>query len=213
MQKISLKSYSDIPQTPYPTFSEQRKGEALFFGVGYPTEDSRSALACEKAFQIAGESFLRRPSLADEAMETIARFIKEGVYILQDVDKRFCCAAAFLYVFKGRGRVFFAGNALAIHLQDGKVVDRFSDPGASEIGNSLRGKNAFSSEFDVSNGTNDFLLCAAVKAFSFDTLPLPQANQTYEGQFDDFISSFSGQPCSIGAVHLDKRERLFGFNR
>lgn len=210
MQRISLKSYSDVSQTPYPTFSLQERGKALFFGVGYPTEDSRSALACEKAFQIAGDSFLRRPSLADEAMETIARFINEGIFILQDMEKRFRCSAAFLYVYKGMGRVFSAGNALALHYRDGKLTHRFYTSDAPEIGSMLRGGSIFSPEFDISEGTNGFVLCAAGKAVDLNALPLPEPNQTDKSQFDGIIDSFRGTSCSAGAIRLEKREKLFG---
>ena len=100
MQKISFKSYSDRETNEYRCVTFAERGRAAYCGTAYPTQESRSALACDRALTVSSESFLLRPSLDDIAIKTINGFVREGVYILQEPGKEFLCSAAFLYILK-----------------------------------------------------------------------------------------------------------------
>ncbi len=211
MQKISSKNYCDIPPAPYRTFFLEEKGKALFCGAAYPTQESRSAIACERALQIGCDSFLRRPSLSDEALITIGGFINESVYILQEQGKRFLCSASFVYVYKGAGRVYAAGNSLVLHFQNGVLKNSFSDCSGDVIGKSLRKEYVLSREFDLSSGTNCIVVCSGREGLELKSLfpaELLEHQDNDDSWMDRVIAAVADQPCSVSVFILNERKGL-----
>lgn len=213
MQKISSKSYSDIPQTEHACFSLLEKGKAVFIGAAYPTADSRSAAACPKALEICGDSFLRRPALMDVAMTNILSFINEGIFIMQDPEKHFRCGAAFLFLCKGAGRVVTAGNAAVYHYQDNQLKARYRSPGNKPLGSGLRNLYEASETFDVSASANSFLLLCGEEELDLETLvpgSLLDPGLTDEAWADQLMDAVRGRKCTAGAVILPERKGLLG---
>ena len=212
MRKISFRSYSKLENGEYRCFLAEQRGKAAYCGAAYPTSESRSAIACEKAIEISCDSFLRRPSLADLAMKTIAGFVNEGVYILQDPEKQFRCAAAFLYIYKGAARVSVSGNSIVFHFKDGVLQRSYYEPTSNPVGKSLRRENAASPEFDVSSGINAFLLCSGEESLDMETLfakSLLEAAPKDETWADAVITDIRNHPCTAGVIILPERKGIF----
>ncbi|MBR6187269.1 MAG: hypothetical protein IKQ41_13550 [Clostridia bacterium] len=213
MQRISSRSISDIPPAEHACFSFLEKGKAAFCGAAYPTEDSRSAAACPKALEICGDSFLRRPALMDVAMTNILSFASEGLFIMQDPEKHFRCAAAFLFLCKGAGRVVTAGNALALHYRDGRINARFRFPKNPPLGSGLHSAYEASAEFELSAGTNAFLLLCGEEGSDLEALipPALKAPGTAdEAWAEKIMDAVRGQRCTAGAVMIPERKGFLG---
>lgn len=189
-----------------PFFRLDAKGKALFCGVTYPTENSRSDIACKKALEIGADSFIRRPSLCDEAMDTISTFINEGIYIFQEADKRFLCSTAILYVFRGRARWVVSGNAGICHFRNGKLINRTEGSSIPLFGERVRWNADTEPEFDVSEGENAFLLYSAGADIDFKE-KLSEIGQ--RGVIDDpagaIVSDFGSKSCSAAAFVLPNK--------
>ena len=212
MQKISFKSYSDRETNEYRCVTFAERGRAAYCGTAYPTQESRSALACDRALTVSSESFLLRPSLDDIAIKTINGFVREGVYILQEPGKEFLCSAAFLYMFKGEGRVCIFGNAGVYHFQNGLLRDCYYNPSSAILGRSLRTESDTCPEFSLSGGTETFVLCSAEESQDLMSIFPPNLIEDIprNGEWADRVVEMArGKNCSIAAVFFPERKGLF----
>lgn len=194
--------------------------------MAYPTEESRSEVACEKLCSISTESFLRRPSLCDEAMETIAGFVNEGIYLYQEPNKVFLCSAAILYIFRGRARCIATGNSRVYHFRDGSLAEVSRGSGDILFGKNVRWKQKALPEFDLLLGTNIFLLCSGAENTDFDQIMRNLEQDSALAADEDalaetLIRHFKEQKCSAAAIILPGvrrslfpiRERALGERR
>ena len=104
----------------YAVFEEKRSSTVA--GVAYPTEGSRSAAACPRAIDTAVDCFMERPSESDTALRMIGQFMDEEVAKLNEPGKEFKCSAAFLYIAKGKARVYPVGFSAVIFFEEGSKV-------------------------------------------------------------------------------------------
>lgn len=211
MDKINFKNYCDkeYEGRTDPFFQICAQGSALFCGVAYPTADSRSYAACEKALAIGSSSFLRRPSLRDEAVNTISGFINEGLYALQDPGKPFFCSLAVLYCFRGRVRWMVSGDASVWHFQDGRMARKATGHKEPLLGKRICWNQESDPEFDISHGSNAFLLYSGTDASPF-SIELPETAchpvRTDDAWLEAILSGFRGKACSSAAFILPERK-------
>lgn len=209
MVKVKFKNCCDKVRgnDENPFFRLDAKGKSLFCGVTYPTKDSRSDIACKKALEISAESFIRRPSLCDEAMETISTFINQGIYIFQEADKRFLCSTAILYVFRGKARWVVSGNAGICHFRDGKLINRTEGSNISLFGERMRWNVETEPEFDVSEGENAFLLYSADLDIDFQEKLLEiERSGALDDQTGAIVSDFGSKFCCAAAFVLPNKK-------
>lgn len=215
MAEICVKSYCSKPvsDTENPYFIFRKKGAALTAAVTYPTEISRSDMACGKVIEISTESFIQRPSLSDIAVSTISSFINDGIYIYQEPDKKFLCSSAICYVLKGKARFIVSGNAAVYHFRDGRLVNSLSGQKLPMFGEKLHWKEKADPEIDISQGENAFILCSAGEN---DVLPdsfsesVFRADMDAEKWADAAISYFKDRKCSAASVVFPQRASFIG---
>ena len=96
------------------------------------------------------DSFLERPSLCDEAANTISDFANKTVYALQEPYKTFLADAAVLFIHRGKARFILSGNSRAYYLSDGKAAVMSEAREYTLFGKSVRFKEHFPPEFPLS---------------------------------------------------------------
>lgn len=148
-------------------YSAMRGGTAVF-AAAHPTADSRSGIACEKILTVMAESFLRRPSLCDNAANTLISFANKSVFALQEPYKTFLADAAVLFIHKGRARFVLSGNSRVYCLCDGKTGVMSGKRDYALFGKSLRYKEEIPLEFPLSGGTNAFAVVCGTGNVDFD---------------------------------------------
>lgn len=219
MQGISLRSYSDYKNEPQEDvfYSVSRRGGASAFAVAYPTEDSRSHAACENIVGVVTDSFVRRPSLCDEAMQGISGFANESVYSLQDPEKTFFADCAMLYIFKNRMRCTAFGSAAVYHFNNG-ILQNVYDGAANRLpGKSLRFSVTCEPDAAIPKGENAFFIFSGRETFRPDTDTLT-ASLAASGNAEEWILALKleekNSRCSVMAVILpEKRLFPFGFKK
>ena len=209
MPKVKYKNYCDKSSDEGVFFSLEEKGKAAYCGVSYPTVNSRSAVACERALSISGDSFLRRPSLRNEAMETISHFMSEGIYILQEPEKEFLCSTAIMYLFKGQARFFIAGSACACHFYQGKLLKTIQAADSPFVGQTLKRKDHIEEAISVEDGQHTFLLCSISDSFTLEDFL--QKTGLSEGALleeckDKLFSVPEIKACSVALIEIPERK-------
>ena len=191
----------------FTVFGEKRS--VLVSGAACPTADSRGNSACPRALDIAVDCFLERPSSSETVVETIAGFINEEIYGMQEKDKAFLCSLAMLYVFKGRTRVFPAGDAAVLFYENGVLRNEWHGYG-TPIGKKAEYKALYSDEFELSEDSR-FILLAGKNKESVDSAAafFKDGGGEEPGDTEEF---FKGRQCSYVNLFLPKRERR-GFLR
>ena len=205
MDNVQLKIYCDktINGDNCNYLTNESKGSALFCGVAYPTPESRSDIACEKAFELATQSFLRRPSTGDAAMNTISGFINDRLYMLQEPRKEFLCDTAFLYIHHGYARVALSGNSCGYHFCNGKIVNSYRSEGIW-YGRQPKWERKPDAEIPLEKVSQDFLLVSGES--NVDISP-EDVDRLLSG--DDLESFFQGKRCFAVMIHLPERKKRF----
>lgn len=219
MQGISLRSYSDYKNEPQEDvfYSVSRRGGASAYAVAYPTVDSRSHAACENIVGVVTDSFVRRPSLCDEAMQGISDFANESVYSLQDPEKTFFADCAMLYIFKNRMRCTAFGNAAVYYFNNGILQHIYDGAENRLLGKSLRFSVASEPEILIPKGENAFFIFSGRETSRPDTDALAAALAASENA-EEWISALKleekNSRCSVMAVVLpEKRLLSFSFKK
>lgn len=191
------------------------RGSAAFFAASNPTSDSRSGIACEKILRLVGGSFLNRPSLCDEAMDTLSDFANKSVFALQEAYKSFFANTAMLFVCKGKARAMLTGNSRVYYLSDGKAVQVCEERDHLLFGKGGRYKETFPAEFPLSGKVNAFAAVCGDGNASFSTAEL---ESSYDGtssaeEWAEKLSVLRSEEdkLSIMTVILPRREGLLAF--
>lgn len=128
---------SDLSDGVFAVFEEKRTSAVA--GVAYPTKDSRSAAACERALGITTDCFLDRPNVTDMALHMISSIVDEAVGGLQENDAEYMCSLAALYIFKGKARVCPAGYSAVLFFEEGELKSIWYGDGVPVGGGSHEG--------------------------------------------------------------------------
>ena len=203
--KIGYIHCCDIEETGSEHFSAlEERNSILVSGVAYPAGDSRGGAACPKALDIATDSFLGRPSSSDVAVEAIAGFINDEVYGMQEKDKAFLCNLAVVYVFKGKTRVYTAGDAAAMFFENGELKNIWYG-GGKPIGSAAEPELIYSDEFELTEDTR-FILVAGrdMKAAEETVAYYKESNGEKPEDIESFVRE---RHCSYTDLYLPKREK------
>lgn len=217
MNKMGRSGFSnycdkDMPGKSDTYFFMKARGQAFFCGTAYPTEESRSDSPCRKALEVGGGSFLRRPSLRDEAVNTIADFINQGIYAFQEPGKPFFCSLAALYEYRGKARTIVSGDAHICHFKDGKLIGQSEEQEEPLFGERIRREQETEPEFELSGGSHAFLLVSGLKSNEYlkiiEMLQAEQDTVSYEEDVwpDAIIEKFEGKACSVAAFVMPERK-------
>lgn len=182
----------------------EERNSVLVSGTAYPAGDSRSGAACARALEIAADSFLGRPSSSDVAVETIAGFINDEVYRMQEKDKAFLCNLAMLYVFKGKTRVYTAGDAAALFYENGELKNEWYGGGAA-IGSKAEPELIYSDEFELTEDSRIVLVAGYDRDETERAAGYFRENN---GEAPEDATGFSRERrCSYVDLYLPKREK------
>lgn len=213
MQKISHQCRCDYKGESADRFYRLNvKGSAIACAAAYPTKESFGASACEKAVTVSTESFLRRPSMRDEAPNAISGFVNEAIYAVQEPHKTFFCSTAILYILNGQFRCVISGNAKLLHFNDGKLVSDFDKGENPLFGKHLKASFTPSAITNLPRGANGFLLCSGYEDMSLDTATLGQALQsaTDAEQWLSTVPDLENTAGVLLAVIIPERKSLLG---
>ena len=176
--------------------------------------DNDDPEAGEAAGRICADSFLRRPSLKDIAMETIGEFMNNTVLARHRPtrDERFDAAA--LFVFKDQARALLSGKAGIWLFADGELYwssssRRYPDLGASPSYQAAP-EECFDLPKDVS-GKAALLMCSGMLPEETDTALLKETLEGAELPGDwlkRLMPQLSGDASALAAF-LPPRKGLF----
>lgn len=196
-------------------FFSGMKGGSAVFAAAHPTSDSRSGIACEKIIRVMADSFLGRPSLCDEAAETLADFANKNVYALQEPYRTFLADAAVLFIHRGKARFVLSGNSRVYYLSDGKSAVMSEAKDYMLFGKCARFKEYIPPEFPLSGNVNAFVIVCGTGNTVFDA---KQLESSFEGvlcadEWAEKLSSLRSDDdrLSLMTVILPKRKGIFAF--
>lgn len=162
-----------------------------------------------------GESFLGRPSLCDEAMETISDFANRNVFAVQEPYKTFLADAAVLFIHKGKARCVLSGNSRVYYLSDGKASGICEAKDYLLFGKKARFKEDIPPEFVLSGKINAFAVVCGTGDIDLDK---SQLESSFEGvsNADEWAERlisdhFGDSRLSIMTVILPERKGISAF--
>ncbi len=182
---------------------EERKS-ILVCGTAYPGVGSRSSIACSRAIDIAADCFMERPSSSDVAVEAIAGFINDEIHGMQDKDKVFLCNLTMLYVFKGKTRVYPAGDSAAMFYENGELKNVWYGGGIS-MGKKAEPELIYTDEFELTEDTRFILVAGYDRDETEKTVEYFKEKKGEEPE--DTESFFMERRCSYVNLYLPKREK------
>lgn len=218
MRQVNYKSYCDKErdgQDPSNSFFRLgTRGRAVFCGIAYPAVGSRGREACETVLQVAGDSFLRRPSVCDEAVETISDFVNGSVYALQRPYDNCFCSTAILFAFQGKARWAVSGNVKVWHFQDGRLADVSGDENRHQILGekvSWEGRADAAPVLDISQGSHGFLFWGGPEGADSAQCLCREAGQPFgtEEWLAQMLEGFEKEACAAAVCAFAQKRRRF----
>ncbi len=205
--------YNSAPCSDESLFFSGFAGSSAMFGAAHPTEDSRGDAACGKIMHIASDSFLHRPSLCDEAVNSISGFINRDIYSLQEPYRAFLAHSAIVFIHKKKARCIFSGNGRIYHLSGGKVIGSTEQREYLLYGKKIRYKENFAPEFDLARGDNSFVICCGNSSADIEADVLESifaSSVSAEEAAQKLGDSLPGNELSVMTVKLPERKSLLG---
>lgn len=211
MPRIDHKNFctcnGTLPEDKF--FRVSAKGGAAAFAASCPAENCRVPSVCERAVMVSTDSFIRRPSLCDEAMEAITGFVNEGIYGMQEPGKESFCSAAVLYIFRDKARCVTMGSSVIFYFSDNGLTSVFHGNEDVLPGKSLRSKFVSEPEFELKKGRNSFLIVSSRDKADIDSSLIKAALQNAEGA-EKWIDAVSDElkkyKCSALAIDLPPKK-------
>lgn len=164
------------------------KGKAAFIGIACPTSSSSDAKACDKALSIGGQSFIKRPTDKDIAVDMIDEFINNSIYQLQLPHSSSLCSTAFMYLFKGVIQFSLTGFSRIYCFTDGRLQGCLVSEGGSFYGKSAYVSCERFEPLKLTNGNQECILITSDERLNIsedEVLELYQKNfENFDGLFD-----------------------------
>lgn len=111
------------------------------------------------------DNFLKRPSLDDQAIRTIAVMANNDLAMMRsDSEGHLLCDAAFVFLDRNKARFLVSGRAAAYHFENGKLVRRTSAEEADIIGSGMRYEPHVEPVFELKQEQNAFLVTSPALA-------------------------------------------------
>lgn len=203
--RLGLRHGCSIDETDKDIFHVlEERNSILVSGTAYPAGDSRSGAACRRALEIAADSFLGRPSSSDVAVEAIAGFINDEIYRMQEKDKAFLCNLVMLYVFKGKTRVYTAGDSAALFYENGELKNEWYGGGVS-LGSKAEPELIYSDEFELTEDSRLVLIAGYDRDETEKALEAFRENNGEEPE--DAADFLKERRCSYVDLYLPRREK------
>ena len=99
------------------------------------------------------DNFMRRPSLEDRAIQTIATMANNDLMMMwSENETPMMFDAAFAFIDQGRARFLISGGSAAYHFEDGKLRHRSDAGEASLIGSGVRYSPRMEEAFEIGHG-------------------------------------------------------------
>lgn len=127
------------------------------------TTDQQSEEDTEVASRVTRsvfDNFMKRPSLSDQAISTIASMANNDLSMMRGEDDSVACDAAFVFLDKEGVRFLISGRAAAWHFEEGKMKHRSQPEMAPTIGGGLSYKARLEPAFELKEGKNAFLVAS-----------------------------------------------------
>lgn len=108
------------------------------------------------------DTFMKRPSLEDRAMEGIAQFVNEHLSSSQK-ENRYedgICAFAAVFILRGKARWLTGGGSMVYHFADKQLIRYSQCVDAPPLGMSAQYNVELEDAFDLTEGENAFLVCS-----------------------------------------------------
>ena len=111
------------------------------------------------------DNFLRRPSLEDYALTTIATMASNDLAMLHASDEvPLLCDAAFVLMDRNRARFLISGGSVAYHFENGVLAHQSEPAESSIIGSGPRYQPHLDPVFQLNNEKNAFLTASRALA-------------------------------------------------
>lgn len=111
------------------------------------------------------DNYMRRPSLKDMAITTIASMASNDLSMMRAGEDRSAPVdAAFVFIDRNHARFLISGRSAAYHFEDGKLLHRSDPKEASVMGQSPRYQPRLEEGFELKPVKNAFLAASPALA-------------------------------------------------
>ncbi|MBQ6324644.1 MAG: hypothetical protein IJI26_01085 [Clostridia bacterium] len=151
------------------------------------------------------DNYMKRPSLADRAIGTIATMANNDLMMMQGgTEAAQMFDAAFAFIDQGRVRFFISGGSAAYHFEDGKLLHRSDPSEASLIGSGVRYTPRLEPAFEMGKGKTVILTASRCLAATVSDEALEESLKGAETPEDwmERLKALVGQDkqfCAIAA--------------
>lgn len=122
------------------------------------------------------DSFLKRPSLSDHAINAVAAMANNDLSMMNlDGELPIGCDASFIFLERNQARFLVAGNAAAWHFENGRLAHRSEAGTAPLIGTGPHYKPRLEPVFALNREENAFLVASPTLAASLKDADLEEA--------------------------------------
>lgn len=121
------------------------------------------------------DNFMRRPSIEDQAIQTIAAMANNDLAMMRNADEDpVLCDAAFVFIDRKQARFLISGRSSAWHFGDGKLLHRSLTGSAMTIGTGPRYTARLEPVFELCPEKNAFLAGSPTLAASVNDSELEE---------------------------------------
>ncbi len=148
------------PENSQAEMKGQRGVCSLVDGINIPKADGQTMPS--KVNKILIESYLRRPSLKDEAIKKVFEFANNGVLVTQSPQYPCIASASAVFILKNKFVYASAGDNVIFHFVNGILTDVFEcdiDEEPIHLGTPRYSVPMVSEQMTFAKGENTFLLC------------------------------------------------------
>lgn len=161
------------------------------------------------------DNFMRRPSLEDQAILTIASMANNDLAMMRSIDSdQILCEAAFVFIDQSRYRFLISGQSAAWHFENGRIVHRSNAEKAPVIGAGVHYTARLEPIFELGQEKNAFLTASRTLAENLtddDLEETLQASETPEEWMQHLVEKVGPQKqfCAITAFLPNEKPSIF----
>lgn len=161
------------------------------------------------------DNYMKRPSLEDRAISTIATMANNDLRMLGDGnDAPQTFDAAFAFIDRGRARFLISGGSAAYHFEDGKLIHRSEASEASLIGSGPRYIPRLEEPFEIGQGKTAILTASRCFAATLSNEAIEESLKGVEspGDWMERLKALVGpdrQFCAIAAFLPPTKPSMF----
>ena len=148
----------------------------LVNGINLPKTDGQAMPS--KVTRIFIESFMKRPSVSNEAMDAIYKLANNGVLVTQSPQYPAFASASGIFMLKNKFVFASAGDNVIFHFVDGILKEVFSGANGADpvyLGNTRFSTPKVSDQMTFAKGENTFLMCSRKFAEAFSERDIEEA--------------------------------------